>query len=105
MRAIIAAGTTAPVGLFGETRTSARMPPPARIAARRSGSGRKPSSARQGKGTASMPCIDSAMRWLKYQGVGRITRSPGAASTVIAMAKARLQPAVMVMSAPVIGAP
>ena len=45
------------------------------------------------------------MRWLKYQGVGSTTRSPGAASTVITMAKARLQPAVMVMSAAETGAP
>ena len=40
-----------------------------------------------------------AIWWLKYQGAGSITASPGAASTAMVMAKARLQPAVMAISA------
>ena len=38
--------------------------------------GMKPSSARQGRGMAGMPCISNAMRWLKYQGTGRMTPAP-----------------------------
>ncbi len=48
---------------------------------------------------AGIPCISSAMRWLKDQGTDRITQlGAPPASTATAMAKARLQPAVIATS-------
>ena len=79
----------APVGLLGVISTRARTCGLASSkAAARSGSGTKPSAAAQGRGTAPIPAISSAMRWLKYQEVGSITASPGAASVAMAAQKA-----------------
>ncbi len=102
---MISGGITAPVGLLGVTSTRA-FAPAANRGAMRAGSGTNPSAARQGRGTAGIPCISSAMRWLKYQGAGRMTPPvPPPAITAMAMEKARLQPAVMATSAAPIGAP
>ncbi len=42
-----------------------------------------------------MPLIPSHIRWLKYQGKGSITASPGAQAVATATQKAWLQPAVI----------
>ena len=55
------------------------------------GRGRRPGRgacpAPQGSGTASMPFMSSHILWLKYQGTGSITASPGAARVVISGAE------------------
>ena len=95
----------APVGLLGVISTRARTCGLASSsAAARSGSGTKPSAAAQGRGTAPIPAISSAMRWLKYHGVGSITASPLPAITGMASEKARLQPAVITTSSAVTAA-
>ena len=42
--------------------------------------------------------MSSHILWLKYQGTGSITASPGSARVVIAVQKAWLQPAVIATS-------
>ena len=97
-----AGGYSAPVGLFGVTRTMARVRGVRRARAA-SGSGSMPSP--QGSGTVSMPAMSSHILWLKYQGTGSITASPGAARVVIAVQKAWLQPAVIATSSARISPP
>ena len=45
-----------------------------------------------------MPAMSSHILWLKYQGTGSITASPGAARVVTVVQKAWLQPAVIATS-------
>ena len=45
----------------------------------------------QGSGTVSRPAMSSHILWLKYQGTGSITASPGAARVAIAVQKAWLR--------------
>ena len=65
----------------------------------RAASGSGVMSARQGRGTVSIPIRSSHILWLKYQGAGSMTASPGAAIVAIAAQKAMLQPAVIATSA------
>ena len=88
-------GYSAPVGLFGVTRTIALTRGVIRARAA-STSGSMPSP--QGSGTVSRPAMSSHILWLKYQGTGSITASPGAAMVAIAVQKAWLAPAVTATS-------
>ena len=60
------------------------------------GSGSMPGP--QGSGIASTPLMSSHILWLKYHGTGSSTASPGAASVMMAVQKAWLQPAVTATS-------
>ena len=93
--AIRAGGYSAPVGLFGVTRTMARVRGVRRARAA-SGSGSMPSP--QGSGMVSRPAMSSHILWLKYQGTGSITASPGSARVISVVQKAWLQPAVIATS-------
>ena len=88
-------GYSAPVGLLGVTRTMARVRGVRRARAA-SGSGSMPGP--QGRGMVSMPHMSRHILWLKYQGTGSSTASPGAARVGMAVQNAWLQPAVMATS-------
>jgi hypothetical protein len=82
-------GHTRPEGLPGEIVTIARVRGVI-AAASRSGSGFRPAAT----GTGTPPASWIAITWLKYQGTGRITSSPGSQITWAAAWKAMLLPAV-----------
>jgi len=83
--------------------TNARTRPSIDATAR-SGSGTNPSSGRQGSARGAIPSMVRAMWWLKYHGAGSSTAAAGPAIAVMAIAKARLQPAVITTSAASSGA-
>ena len=101
---MVAGGMMAPVGLLGETSTSARAPA-ASSGSIRAGSGRKPSSARQGRGMARDALHLQRHAMVEVPGRRQDHRLPvpPPAMTAMAMEKARLQPAVMATSAASIG--